>query len=101
MRHHKKTHKKLGGSFFEEYFTGPLSRLTGTTPASPQKVIEKPTKVATQAVEKSAEVVNIPTSSSPEGTPGLDTPVAEAEMLGGRRRKSRKTRKHRRRRSKH
>jgi hypothetical protein len=93
---HKKTHKRRGGSLIEDYITGPLSRLTGTTPTPAPQVIEKPTEAATQVVKKSAEVANVPSSLSPEGLPGAETPVEEAKLLGGRRRK---TRKHRRRKS--
>ena len=93
MRHPKKTHKrKRGGGFFEEYISGPLSRLTGTTPPPPEQVIEKPTQAATQVVEKSAELVNVEATQSPEGVPGSETSPDQAKLIGGRRR--RKTRKH-------
>jgi hypothetical protein len=93
MRHHKKTHKrKRGGNLFEEYITGPLSRLTATTPSPAQQVIEKPTQVATQVVAKSAELANVEATQSPEGIPGSETSPDQAKLLGGRRR--RKTRKH-------
>jgi hypothetical protein len=63
------------------------------TPTLAPQVIEKPTEAATQVVEKSAELANVPSSLSPEGVPGGETPVEKAKLLGGRRR--RKTRKHR------
>jgi hypothetical protein len=94
MHHHKKTHKrKRGGSFVEDYITGPFGRLTGTTPTPAPQVIDKPTQAATQVVKTSADAANIPSSLSPEGVPGGETPVEKAKLLGGRRR--RKTRKHR------
>lgn len=93
--HRKKTYKRRGG-FLEGYLPESLTNLFKTTPTTAPQVVEKPGEAVTKVVETTAEVANVPTSSSPGGIPGGETSVDQAKMLGGRRRKSRK---HRRRKS--
>ena len=92
MHHHKKTHKRKRGGDMSSYVPDSLKGLFGMTPTPAPQVIEKPTEAATPVVKTTADAANIPSSLSPEGVPGGETPVEKAKLLGGRRR--RKTRKH-------
>ena len=94
MHHHKKrTYKKKRGGELSDYVPDSVKKFFGTKPSPASTVLEKPTEVATKAVEKTSEIVGVPATSEPGGVPGSQTSPEEAKMLGGRRKRTRKTRR--------
>jgi hypothetical protein len=100
MRHHRKSRKRKGGAW-EDY----LPSFLKSKPATPQEIVQDPTKVAndagnvaTDTTQEAANNLGVSTGTSPGGIPGSTTAPEDAAMLGGRRRRTRKHRRKSRRR---
>jgi len=90
-----------GGGLWED-FTGLFRNKPQPDPTKPElKLPEPPIKKADEVVadtlQEGAESVGVPAPLSKEGVPGDETKPEEANLLGGRRRKTRKSKKSRRR----
>lgn len=99
MRHHKKTRKRKGGAWLDPSSWSIFQK----TPATPEQIVQDPTKVTTDAgnvasetVEEAASKLGVPTSSAPGGLPGASTTPEDAALLGGKRRRKTRRRKSRR-----
>lgn len=90
-----------GGGLWED-FTDFFRNKPQTDPTKPElklpePPIEKADEVVAETLQEGAESVGVPAPLSKEGVPGDETKPEEANLLGGRRRKTRKSKKSRRR----
>jgi hypothetical protein len=103
-----KTKKQLGrkrrvrGGGLWEDFTGLFRNKPQPDPTKPElklpeQSIKKADEVVADTVQEGAESVGVPAPPSEDGVPGDKTKPEEANLLGGRRRKTRKSKKSRRR----